>query len=112
IQINCVHLNFIYVFVFVFLFNVTYTPEIYTLSLHDALPIYIDCQHARRKLNGEPSAAERRSSRSCLPSSGGIPGNQSSRAAIEGRGGQVMSTQEIPLQLVYSSRKHHCAHHG
>src|SRR2546427_4653767 len=38
-------------FSFFFFFNDTATTEIYTLSLHDALPIYFDDQrgHARRK---------------------------------------------------------------
>src|SRR5438270_7840853 len=38
ILINFSYLN--YVFVFFFFFNDTATTEIYTLSLHDALPIY------------------------------------------------------------------------
>src|SRR5689334_24859685 len=32
--------HFIYIFLFFFFFNDTATTEIYTLSLHDALPIY------------------------------------------------------------------------
>src|SRR6202165_4720956 len=39
-----------------------------------------------------------------MPSSGGIPRNQSSRAAIEDRSGQVMTTQEIPLQSNFRER--------
>src|SRR5256885_15603976 len=35
-------------FVFFFFFNDTATTEIYTLSLHDALPIYPDCARSRR----------------------------------------------------------------
>src|SRR6266704_3047203 len=40
--------------VLVFFFNDTATTEIYTLSLHDALPIYL-----RRKLNSDPTGALR-----------------------------------------------------
>ena len=36
---------FFYVFVFFFFFNDTATTEIYTLSLHDALPIYINIDY-------------------------------------------------------------------
>src|SRR5256885_12533087 len=32
-----------------FFFNDTATTEIYTLSLHDALPIYLLCLHFRKK---------------------------------------------------------------
>src|SRR3712207_9298343 len=45
-----------------FFFNDTATTEIYTLSLHDALPIYKDCRRAlkcpvvRGKLHGYPAA--------------------------------------------------------
>ena len=53
---------------------------------------HIDCQHARRKLDGESPAAEQRSPRSCVRSSGGIPRSEGSCAAIENRCGQVMSS--------------------
>src|SRR5258707_14505394 len=36
-------------FSFFFFFNDTATTEIYTLSLHDALPIYRACRFARRR---------------------------------------------------------------
>ena len=38
----CVLFFFFFVFCFVFFFNDTATTEIYTLSLHDALPILLD----------------------------------------------------------------------
>src|SRR6267154_230454 len=63
-----------------------------------------DRQHSRRKLDGESSAAEGRASRSCLPTSGGMPRNQGSCAAIEGGEGQVMSAQETPLQPDFRER--------
>src|SRR5687767_15312398 len=37
----CVIFLFVFVFCFFFFFNDTATTEIYTLSLHDALPIYV-----------------------------------------------------------------------
>src|SRR5688572_31853799 len=51
-----------YVFFVFFFFNDTPTTEIYTLSLHDALPIYICCR-------GISARTGRRSSRSTSPSS-------------------------------------------
>src|SRR5471032_3545951 len=47
--------SFLFVF-FVFFFNDTATTEIYTLSLHDALPIFA---HQRRHAGGIMRAAER-----------------------------------------------------
>src|SRR5256885_15714115 len=67
----CVLLSFIS-FVFFFFFNDTATTEIYTLSLHDALPIYDRDAAARRLggarvgqdvLPGRPSDRDRKSTR-------------------------------------------------
>src|SRR3712207_6895402 len=43
-----------------FFFNDTATTEIYTLSLHDALPISRDLHHARDELRVEDSVARER----------------------------------------------------
>src|SRR5207342_3782080 len=43
---------FIFFFFFFFFFNDTATTEIYTLSLHDALPIFADRVRARRERVG------------------------------------------------------------
>src|SRR2546422_2265020 len=40
-------------FLFFFFFNDTATTEIYTLSLHDALPIWLGCLLGLRGLSGE-----------------------------------------------------------
>src|SRR5258708_11944797 len=42
-----------------FFFNDTATTEIYTLSLHDALPIYIFCNHMRSQQPRPVSATKR-----------------------------------------------------
>src|SRR3712207_8927158 len=39
----------------VFFFNDTATTEIYTLSLHDALPISEEAEHALRRALGDPT---------------------------------------------------------
>src|SRR5271169_7024835 len=53
-------------FFFFFFFNDTATTEIYTLSLHDALPIYhsgADRQHPLRCVRAAPSLEDRKSTR-------------------------------------------------
>src|SRR2546430_7411612 len=45
-------------FFFFFFFNDTATTEIYTLSLHDALPIYVHARHSRH-LHGSSLAPRR-----------------------------------------------------
>src|SRR2546426_12544580 len=44
----------VYFFCFFFFFNDTATTEIYTLSLHDALPISGGCRSGRRALSRRP----------------------------------------------------------
>src|SRR5260221_11983351 len=52
------HVPLIFLF---FFFNDTATTEIYTLSLHDALPIYrCDSARSRRNARGGPGRAGRR----------------------------------------------------
>src|SRR2546427_4978264 len=56
-----------------FFFNDTATTEIYTLSLHDALPISVERRQPCRPRSFSPRSSPRRSStspaRSCRPSS-------------------------------------------
>src|SRR5260221_3000946 len=63
-----------------------------------------DCQHSRRELDGGSSAAERRTSRPCLPPSGGTPRNKGSCAKIESRRGKGMSAQEVRLKPDFRER--------
>src|SRR5437868_13969324 len=51
-----------YIFIF---FNTTAPPELYTLSLHDALPILADAALAPAWLRALPRARAARASRSC-----------------------------------------------
>src|ERR1022692_979111 len=46
-------LHIIFFFFFFFFFNDTATTEIYTLSLHDALPISVLQRHSVQKLHGD-----------------------------------------------------------
>src|SRR5258706_16429948 len=49
--------------VFFFFFNDTATTEIYTLSLHDALPILLQCRPESHQREDQSPAHERRSHR-------------------------------------------------
>src|SRR2546430_12948932 len=46
--------------IFFFFFNDTATTEIYTLSLHDALPISAQCRSSKKTINGLRRASSRR----------------------------------------------------
>src|SRR2546425_7942339 len=52
-------------YIFFFFFNDTATTEIYTLSLHDALPIW---RWRRRSARGDPAPPHPRSPPGCSPS--------------------------------------------
>src|SRR3712207_8292107 len=68
-------------------FNDTATTEIYTLSLHDALPIY--AQAAGRGARGAPAAGHRPA-----PARGGLPGDCRAGWAEPDRGDQHLSRSE------------------
>src|SRR2546421_11954642 len=67
-------------YVFFFFFNDTATTEIYTLSLHDALPIFAVLHAANRVPNG-PSAAKpsRIGSQTAVPASPGLARSSTQR---------------------------------
>src|SRR2546429_7603487 len=59
-MVSCFHANELVSLRIFFFFNDTATTEIYTLSLHDALPIYTTRRTARRPATawaGSPAAA-------------------------------------------------------
>src|SRR3712207_4485532 len=75
--------------VFFFFFNDTATTEIYTLSLHDALPIYPHRHHLRLHLRGAGAG----------PQAGG-PGDDAGPAR---RGGGVRQAQDRKSTRLNSS---------
>src|SRR3712207_7026821 len=75
-----------------FFFNDTATTEIYTLSLHDALPIYRD-----QRAEGEAAARQRRLHR---PGEGGVAG------AEAGRQDQRHQRREVADRLRRRSEEH------
>src|SRR5256885_5306740 len=78
-------------FSFFFFFNDTATTEIYTLSLHDALPIYRPC--GRRRLS--PPEARR-----SMPA-GGAP----SRARSEEHTSELQSPCNLVCRLLLEKKK-------
>src|SRR6266446_8430669 len=69
----CTHLCY---FLFFFFFNDTATTEIYTLSLHDALPIWMDPGVEVMNLGGEVCEVE--------PTSVEVESNESERRLVNG----------------------------
>src|SRR5436309_8786096 len=90
-------------FFFLFFFNATATPEIYTLSLHDALPISIgaDTRIARRS---GPDRAPSPDSRSAAPS----PRGQSSAGIAtrsEEHTSELQSRENLVCRLLLEKKK-------
>src|SRR5271167_5261478 len=72
-----------------FFFNDTATTEIYTLSLHDALPIFVSLSHAR--------AAEKHPSQSLLP-----------RVRSEEHTSELQSRFDLVCRLLLEKKKQSC----
>src|SRR3712207_8556595 len=77
-----------------FFFNDTATTEIYTLSLHDALPI---CPPSRRRARAWPTArsATRRPSPACSASGAELDGLLPGAAVVELQSGSEEHTSEL-----------------
>src|SRR5688572_31590898 len=82
----CVYTPFAYFSFFFFFFNDTATTEIYTLSLHDALPILVVGRRHRHHL---ADAEERQRARGHRPVLGGM---------VEGAGRSEEHTSELQSQ--------------
>src|SRR3712207_8358762 len=88
-----------------FFFNDTATTEIYTLSLHDALPI---CATTARR--SAPRTRSRSTTRSCAARS--CPGSPASSPTTSGRGGrseehtsELQSRQYLVCRLLLEKKK-------
>src|SRR3712207_8750975 len=83
-----------------FIFNNTATTEIYTLSLHDALPIWRTRgeRRAARAARGRPAARCRR--RSCTGSAGSGTLRRSSPARSEEHKSELQSRQILACRLL------------
>src|SRR2546422_10599571 len=83
-------------FSFFFFFNDTATTEIYTLSLHDALPISVcDSQVGKCRLRAESSSA----ARSCAADRQGIQHMNPSRTRIQVASRSEEHTSELQSRL-------------
>src|SRR5258708_17751198 len=83
-----------------FFFNDTATTEIYTLSLHDALPIYVDRVVALRRRIGESFQGFRRLGHGI---GGGAPGKKKRRAYI-----LIPLNQSFPILIFgFKKKKNH-----
>src|SRR3712207_7124687 len=83
-----------------FFFNDTATTEIYTLSLHDALPISPGAQDAARPSPGHPRG--RRRPRPPWPAAGG----GARRARSEEHTSELQSRQYLVCRLLLEKKKH------
>src|SRR3712207_8931505 len=96
-----------------FFFNDTATTEIYTLSLHDALPIYGSGTPARRASSvGQASTAAARSSANSTPvrrSSSGSHSHETMRAMSctrsEEHTSELQSRQYLVCRLLLEKKK-------
>src|SRR3712207_8283357 len=95
-----------------FFFNDTATTEIYTLSLHDALPIWRGTRHRRRLLRLRP--IQRRAHRRDLGGSGAGPGTlgggpapdaQESLRRSEEHTSELQSRQYLVCRLLLEKKK-------
>src|SRR3712207_9455158 len=89
---------------FYFFFNDTATTEIYTLSLHDALPI----SHADRRAQSPASSAEKQPAPRCWPSCSPHRGNSSDRRRTdrsEEHTSELQSRQYLVCRLLLEKKK-------
>src|SRR5207253_9995984 len=103
--------------VFCFFFNATATPEIYTLSLHDALPISPDPLHrlaplrhrapvarpARR--SGGPGAGGARPARAPCPRCVGVPLEHRRQSRSEEHTSELQSRGHLVCRLLLEKKK-------
>src|SRR5947208_7768875 len=80
-------------FILVFFFNDTPTPEIYTLSLHDALPIPGGCSPAPACASSSPRAADR-------------PPPRWSACRSEEHTSELQSPDHLVCRLLLEKKKH------
>src|SRR3712207_9504515 len=94
--------------IFMFFFNETATTEIYTLSLHDALPIYPAAAPARSNGPARRSRCGRRCGPRCGPAPGGCApvrsaGDRAGRS--EEHTSELQSRQYLVCRLLLEKKK-------
>src|SRR2546429_3307070 len=88
---------------FFFFFNDTATTEIYTLSLHDALPISTSCPTRRSAPRGPWAPAPSRRTTPDMPSGTAIPG--CSRRRSEEHTSELQSRLHLVCRLLLEKKK-------
>src|SRR5258707_3384791 len=91
-----------HVLFFFFFFNDTATTEIYTLSLHDALPIYVD---ATRAACIASSSLVTRASCRCARSRGPRCRDRGARRRSEEHTSELQSRQYLVCRLLLEKKK-------
>src|SRR2546429_4762676 len=92
---------------FVFFFNDTATTEIYTLSLHDALPIWAAGRRPGARRRGAP-APRRARCRSGLPCRGTCrDGDTACRSRSEEHTSELQSRLHLVCRLLLEKKKKH-----
>src|SRR2546421_9184743 len=87
---------------FFFFFNDTATTEIYTLSLHDALPISARC--CARRARGRPGRRPSRYTRS--PAAGRERGSVAALRRSEEHTSELQSRSDLVCRLLLEKKKH------
>src|SRR3712207_9369490 len=100
----CIYCVITHVSVFIFFFNDTATTEIYTLSLHDALPIFIGSRTTVAAARSGPSRAP--------PADGASPGamrrpaaDRAVRSRSEEHTSELQSRQYLVCRLLLEKKK-------
>src|SRR5690349_24997340 len=87
-----------------FFFTATATPEIYTLSLHDALPIYPRRAHARRP--GAPALLHAVHAHGERPLRVGlVPGHPGAAVRSEEHTSELQSRRDLVCRLLLEKKK-------
>src|SRR5438874_13295431 len=92
------HIHHLLLFIFFFFFNDTATTEIYTLSLHDALPI--SCTNGPRKIPPRPRAARPAST---IPAISAACAGRRSRS--EEHTSELQSRRDLVCRLLLEKKK-------
>src|SRR5258708_31029539 len=88
-----------------FFFNDTATTEIYTLSLHDALPISRSCRQRKASPGRPPREAEPEESSRELPAAKSfVPGRATKRS--EEHTSELQSPDHLVCRLLLEKKKH------
>src|SRR2546427_1982328 len=90
---------------FFFFFNDTATTEIYTLSLHDALPISRSRRSSARWASRSACASTPRSSSACAPSTSARTRARTSEGRSEEHTSELQSQSNLVCRLLLEKKK-------